>query len=164
MRGLGGLLELILLRVLGSLKWLSIPICLLLFLQWPLREVVHGFSREANDIGQLLFAVYVAASVTAATLAGTHLAADALARRYSARVRRAIITFGQCLALAPWSVFALISARQMILSSAKSLERFPDTGNAGYFVIKLSLWVLCVGILLTIVLDLLGGPEGNRRP
>ena len=69
-------------RMLSALKWLAIPIGLLLFLQWPLREYVKAYSREANDLGQWLFALYVAAAVTAATRAGTHLAVDTLAKRY----------------------------------------------------------------------------------
>jgi TRAP-type C4-dicarboxylate transport system permease small subunit len=38
-----------------------------------------------------VFALYVAASVTPATRAGTHLAADAFARRYAARTRRILM-------------------------------------------------------------------------
>ena len=53
-----------------------------------LRDIVHGYAREANDLGQIFFALYVAVSVTAATRAGTHLAADTLAQRYSATTRR----------------------------------------------------------------------------
>ena len=70
------------------LKWLVIPISFLLFLQWPLREFFRAYSREANDLGQWLFALYIAASVTAATRARTHLATDAVARRYGPRTRR----------------------------------------------------------------------------
>jgi hypothetical protein len=81
---LGRWLDRILSSVLSCLKWLALPISLLLFLQWPLREYVHAYSREANDLGQWLFALYVAASVTAASRAGTHLATDALARHYTA--------------------------------------------------------------------------------
>ena len=55
-------------------KWLALPLITLLFLQWPLRDYIQVYSREANDLGQWLFALYVAAAVTAATRAGTHLA------------------------------------------------------------------------------------------
>ena len=67
MRALRRLLDGVIGVVLGGLKWLVVPLSLLLFLQWPLRELVHGYSREANDLGQWLFALYVASSVTAAT-------------------------------------------------------------------------------------------------
>ena len=57
-------------RVLGTiLLWgatLVLPVSLLLFLQWPLRDLVHHYSREANDFAQLLFALYVSLAVTCA--------------------------------------------------------------------------------------------------
>ena len=68
----------------ASAKWLALPLIALLFLQWPLRDLVRGWSREANDLGQIAFALFVAVSVTAATRAHTHLAADLVAQRYSA--------------------------------------------------------------------------------
>src|ERR1700732_5466430 len=71
--------------VVAAAKWLALPLVALLFLQWPLRDLFRGYSREANDLGQVVFAFFVAVSVTAATRAGTHLAADLLAQRYSAR-------------------------------------------------------------------------------
>jgi TRAP-type mannitol/chloroaromatic compound transport system permease small subunit len=163
-RALRRLLQAILTTTLAALKWLVLPLGLLLFLQWPLRELVHGYSREANDLGQWIFALYVAASVTAATLAGTHLAADAVARHYSPRVRRLLMRFGQLVALAPWAVFVSITAWPLISSSLRHWEGFPDTGNPGYFIVKLSLWLLTGLMLVAILLDLLGGADEEHRP
>jgi TRAP-type mannitol/chloroaromatic compound transport system permease small subunit len=157
-------LQRILTTTLAALKWLVLPLGLLLFLQWPLREVVHGYSREANDLGQWIFALYVAASVTAATLAGTHLAADAVARHYGPRVRRLLVRFGQLVALAPWAVFVSITAWPLISSSLRHWEGFPDTGNPGYFIVKLSLWLLTGLMLVAILLDLLGGADEENQP
>ena len=70
--------------IIACAQWLVLPLILLLFLQWPLRDAVRCCSRPANDLGQIIFALLVAVSVTAATRAGTHLAADTLAQRYSA--------------------------------------------------------------------------------
>jgi len=67
----------------ASAKWLALPLITLLFLQWPFRDFVQRYSREANDLGQIAFALFVALSVTAATRAHTHLAVDLVARRYS---------------------------------------------------------------------------------
>src|SRR5215217_4635917 len=50
-------------------RWLALPVVLLLFLQWPLRDAVRAWSREANDLGQCFFALFVAIAVTAATRA-----------------------------------------------------------------------------------------------
>jgi TRAP-type C4-dicarboxylate transport system permease small subunit len=61
---------------------LVLPLSLLLFLQWPLRDLVQGYSREANDLAQWLFALYVSLAITCATRSRSHLAADAFARRY----------------------------------------------------------------------------------
>src|SRR5690349_14173020 len=88
-------------RVVAAAKWLAIPLIVLLFLQWPLRELFRGFSREANDLGQVVFALFVAVSVTAATRAGTHLAVDLLARRYRLATRRRLAQFGAALGLLP---------------------------------------------------------------
>jgi hypothetical protein len=43
--------------ILAAAKWLALPIVVLLFLQWPLRSIVGLYSREANDLGQWLFAL-----------------------------------------------------------------------------------------------------------
>ena len=41
-------------------KWLALPVVLLLSAQWPLRDLVRCCSREANDLGQWLFALFIA--------------------------------------------------------------------------------------------------------
>jgi len=136
-------------------RWLALPLVVLLFLQWPLRDLVQHYSREANDFGQICFALFVAVSVTAATRAGTHLAADALAQRYSPRTRRRIRKFGALFGLAPWALFVLWSSRPSVVSSLSLVERFPDTANPGYFLIKLALWLMAALILLQAVIDIM---------
>lgn len=71
------------LRAITAASVLVLPISLLLFLQWPLRDLLQAYSREANDLAQWLFALYVSVAVTYATRMGTHLAANSLARKYS---------------------------------------------------------------------------------
>jgi len=68
----------------GAASWLVLPVTLLLFLQWPLRDVIQAWSREANDLAQWLFALYVSVALTATSRARAHLAADAFAQRHSA--------------------------------------------------------------------------------
>jgi len=142
-RRIDGLID----TIVSAGKWLVLPLVALLFLQWPLRDVFRAYSREANDLGQLIFALYVAMSVTAATRAGTHLAADALAQRYSERRRVQLARLGAALGLVPWSVFVFLSSKSLIVSSIAVLEAFPDTYNPGYFVIKAALWVLSLLML-----------------
>ncbi len=140
--------------VIRATQWLALPLIALLFLQWPLRDIVHHFSREANDLGQIIFALYVAVSITAATRAGTHLAADALAHRYSARTRRRLIQIGAAVGLLPWALFVVYSSWRGVLSSTQMLERFPDTSNPGYFVIRTALLVMSVMLLAQAVIDI----------
>jgi len=52
-----------------------LPVVLLLFLQWPLRDLVRAWSRDANDLAQWLFALYVAMAFTAAMRRPTDLTA-----------------------------------------------------------------------------------------
>ena len=55
--------------------WLAVPLALLLFAQWPLRDLVGAWSRDANDAAQWIFALYVALALRAATRARAHMAA-----------------------------------------------------------------------------------------
>src|ERR1700676_73854 len=92
-------------------QWLALPLIVLLFLQWPLRDLVRCCSREANDLGQVFFALYVALSISAATRAGTHLAADTLTQRYTARTRQRLKQFGSGFAILPWALFILYAGK-----------------------------------------------------
>jgi TRAP-type mannitol/chloroaromatic compound transport system permease small subunit len=131
----------------GAMQWLVLPLVLLLFLQWPLRDLVRCCSREANDLGQIFFALFVAASITAATRAGTHLAADALAQHYSPRIRHMLRKAGALFGLVPWAAFVLVASKPTVLSSVAAFEAFPDTANPGYFLIKLAVWVMALIVL-----------------
>jgi TRAP-type mannitol/chloroaromatic compound transport system permease small subunit len=134
--------------LLAAAKWLSLPIVTLLFLQWPLRSMLGLYSREANDLGQWLFALYVAASITAATRAKTHLAADTISRNYSDAMRQWLARAGALFGLIPWSIIVLVTSWSIVRNSTLLLERFPDTGNPGYFIIKLALLILALLILI----------------
>ncbi len=65
--------------------------------------------------------------------------------------------------LTPWAVFVAVSAGPAILSSISHWERFPDTGNPGYLIIKLALWLMAGLILLAVAVGLLGGDAGRKR-
>jgi TRAP-type mannitol/chloroaromatic compound transport system permease small subunit len=134
--------------VLAGAKWLALPVVTLLFLQWPLRSIVGLYSREANDLGQWLFALYVAASITAATRAKTHPAADTISRNYSDAMRQGLARAGALFGLIPWSIIVLVTSWSIVRDSTLLLERFPDTGNPGYFIIKLALLILVLLILI----------------
>jgi len=140
--------------ILSGAKWLALPIVGALFLQWPLRDLVGAYSREANDLGQWIFALYVAVAITAATRSGTHLSADALARRYPAQWRDRLARLGILFGLLPWAIFVLVTSRNIVLSSVLQLERFPDTYHPGYYLIKIALWLLALLVLIEGLIDL----------
>jgi TRAP-type C4-dicarboxylate transport system permease small subunit len=144
-------------RVVGALlagaMVLVLPVSLLLFLQWPLREIVQAYSREANDLAQILFALYVGAAVSYATRRRAHLAADALAHRYPPRVRAALARWAAVVVLIPWSALLLYMSWPVVAQSVRDLEGFPETFNPGYFLIKVALAALAILVLLQAVLD-----------
>ena len=147
--------------ILAAAKWLALPIVILLFLQWPLRSIIGLYSREANDFGQWLFALYVAVGVTAATRARAHLAADTMARNYSAATRQWLARTGALFGLIPWSIIVLVTSWSLVRNSTLLLERFPDTGNPGYFIIKLALLLMALLVLIEGLLELMPSVGGR---
>lgn len=139
-----GLLDRLIGHAVAAARWLVLPVAALLFLQWPLRDWVRAYSREANDFGQVCFAVFVAVAVTAATRAQAHLATGALAARYRQTTRRRLERTGAALVLIPWSVYILWAGWPIGAASLRAGESFPDTGNPGYFVVKLAMLLLAL--------------------
>jgi len=137
---------------------LALPLALLLFMQWPLRELVQAYSREANDLAQILFALYVGVAVGEATRQRAHIAVDAFAHRFSARTRSRLARAGALLVLVPWCVYVLYAAGPLVWISVRHAEAFGETLNPGYFVIKLAVALLAVLVLLQALLEI-GWPE-----
>ena len=156
---------------------LAVPLALLLFAQWPLRELVQAYSRQTNDWAQIVFAVYVAVAITAASRANTHLAAarftEGLDKNFPAPGEAVRITAGVpgastattsrwqawalAACLAPWAAFTLWAAAPQIRASLTSFEKFGDTLTPGFFLIKVALGLM----LLLILVDAL---QRLRRP
>ena len=139
--------------ILSLARFLALPIVVLLFLQWPLRDLVRAYSREANDLGQWLFALYVAIAITAATRAHTHLATDVIARGYSERTRDILARAGALIGMLPWALFVLIAGKNIVISSVLGREAFPDTANPGYFIVKIALWLLAGLMFVQALID-----------
>lgn len=155
MRALRRWLDAVLARVIAVGAALVIPVSLLLCLQWPLRDVVHRGSREANDLAQWLFALYVAIAITAATRSRSHLASHLLAHRYSANARRNLDRAAAGLVLLPWSLFLIWSGAPTAWQSLMQLEGFPDTYNPGYFMVRIAGVLLAVLVALQALLGVL---------
>jgi hypothetical protein len=129
---------------------LVIPLTLLLFAQWPLRDAVQAGSRQANDLAQVIFALYMAVAVTAASIHGSHLAAHAGAEPAGGRWRR----WALLACTAPWAVFLLWTSAPSVWQSVLQLERFGETLDPGYFLIRVALWLMALLVLLNGLLSL----------
>jgi TRAP-type mannitol/chloroaromatic compound transport system permease small subunit len=117
--------------------------------------LVQAYSREANDVAQCIFALYISIAITAATRQGTHLAVDALAHRYAARTRTRLARGAALLVLVPWALFVLGAAWPAVAQSVRQLESFPETFNPGYFIVKAALWLAALLVLAQALVDLL---------
>ena len=133
--------------------WLVLPLALLLFAQWPLREVVQAGSREANDLAQVMFALYVAVAVTAATRANAHLATDIAAHSYSPHLRSTLSRAASLFVAIPAAAFVVWTAAPATWQSILQLERFPETLNPGYFAVRAAAFVLAALVLAQAILD-----------
>ena len=142
-------------RVIEVGRWLVLPVALILFLQWPLRDFIQAGSREANDLGQWVFALYVSLAMTFATRERAHLAVDAVAHDYPAGARSAIGRWGGFACVAPWTLFMIWTIGPTVLRSVQALEKFPDTYNPGYFLVKFAALLLAVLALVQALIDLL---------
>jgi TRAP-type C4-dicarboxylate transport system permease small subunit len=135
-----------------SISFLSLPLALLLFAQWPLRELIQAWSRQANDMAQIVFAIYVAVAVTAASRSQSHLACrpqtstlDSSATRWR--------SWALLACTAPWALFMLWASWPLLMNSVAGLEHFAETNTPGYFLVKLALPVLLLLVLLQALLE-----------
>jgi hypothetical protein len=125
---------------------LVLPLTVLLFAQWPLRDWVQWGSREANDLAQIVFALYMAVAVTAASMEGMHLAARHAPDEHAQPAGWRAWAVLAC--TAPWAAFVLWSYAPVVWQSLRQLERFGDTLNPGYFLIRVALWLLAALVLV----------------
>ena len=142
-------------KIVEAGRWLVLPVALVLFLQWPLRDFVQHGSREANDAGQWIFALYVSLAMTFATRERAHLAVDAIAHDYPAAVRGTISRWGGFACVAPWAAFMIWTIGPTAWRSALMLEKFSETLNPGYFLIKVAALLLAVLALAQASIDVL---------
>jgi len=151
MASLPALFDTILGGLTRAMAWLVLPVSLLLFLQWPLRDLAIGYSREANDIAQWLFALYVAAALTFATRRDAH---PRIAGSRHAPGLATAWRIGGCVCLLAWAAFVLVTGSGPILRSVIGLEAFPDTFNPGYFLVKAGAWLMAVLVACQAIRDL----------
>ena len=134
--------------IIAAASILVLPVSLLLFLQWPLRDWWQAYSREANDLAQILFGIYVSIAITAASRAHAHLSAEGAARQLDSRTRRVLARVAAAAVLVPWSAFVLYAGSGSLVQSIGQFERFPETFNPGYFLLRIALALLALLVLL----------------
>ena len=142
-------------RLTAAVAWGVLPLGALLCAQWPLRDLVAAGSRQANDLAQWTFALYVAIAIRHATHRRAHIAADAWAAGYAPGTRAALRRWGQAACLLPWTLFVLVDGAAPVWRSIVGLEAFPETLNPLYFVVKASAWLLALLLALEALLALL---------
>jgi hypothetical protein len=131
----------------AALMPLAIAVTALLFLQWPLRDLVGGGSTQANDLAQWLFACYVALSLRHASAQHAHLTArgDLAAACDPESPRRSRWrAIGAALCLLPWALALLVYDAPAAWHSLRLAERFPETNNPGYFMTHVALLALAL--------------------
>jgi TRAP-type C4-dicarboxylate transport system permease small subunit len=152
-------------RATRAVAWLALPLAALLFAQWPLRDLVGAWSRQANDVAQWIFALYVAFAVRAATRAHAHMATSLAVPGPRRRWRRVLDRCGEAVLVLPWAIFVLVDGAAPTWRSLVGLEAFADTFDPLYFVIRLSAWLLALGVLLEALLALTSPPDtGDGTP
>ncbi len=156
-------LDQLLARVTSAAAVLVVPLALLLCAQWPLRDGLHAYSREANDLAQLVFGIYVSVGIMAATRAHFHLTPDVVARRYPVRVRRWISQAASIGIVAPWALFNLYASVPSVWQSIRQMEHFPESGNPGYFILKACIWLLGLLVLLQAAADVFTPATGSTE-
>jgi len=144
---------------------LVFPIVLLLFAQWPLRDLIQAGSRLANDMGQLSFGLYMAIVVTAASVAGVHLACHLPGRDSSAgeeveggRWR----SWALLLCVAPWALVILVTYGGTVMQSVRSLEGFPDTGHPGFFLLRIGVLWMALLVLIHAIWEVVSKSKRRR--
>jgi len=147
----------------AALMPLAVAVTVLLFVQWPLRDVVGWGSTQANDLAQWLFALYVAVAINHARRRGTHLVARPdLGPADTGRFRR-LRRIGGPLCVLPWALFLTISSTPTVVHSVLGLEQFPESFSPGYFMIKIALMLMGVLMTAQAALDLWHALRATQR-
>jgi TRAP-type mannitol/chloroaromatic compound transport system permease small subunit len=121
-------------------SWLCLPLVLLLFLQLPLRDIVHGGDNTDNDFGQIVFANFFMVGIPYAMRHDAHVRLDIFHQHFGPRWRAIIELAGTALFTLPWLTLLGWYALPIVLNSLRQTEKFAETFTPGYFILKLGLF------------------------
>jgi TRAP-type mannitol/chloroaromatic compound transport system permease small subunit len=125
-------------------SWLCLPVILLLFLQLPLRDIVHGGNNTDNDFGQIIFANFFMVGIPFAMRHDAHVRVDILHQHFSKRAQAIIELAGTLLFTLPWLALLAWYSLPIVLNSLAQTEKFAETYTPGYFILKLGLFFFVV--------------------
>ncbi len=151
-------------------SWLCLPIILLLFLQLPLRDIVHGGNNTDNDFGQIIFANFLMVGIPFTMRYDAHVRVDILHQYFSRRWRAIVELAGTALFTLPWLALLGRYALPIVLNSLRETEKFAETYTPGYFILKLGLFLFVVLVALQAVANIiraaltLAAPAPGDRP
>ena len=94
---------------------------------------------------------------------GPKRTADLVAQRYSERTRAWLARAGAALGLLPWAVFVLVVSRTSVITSLRVHEAFQDSGNPGYFLIKIALWIMAFAVIGQALVDIFRPAKADAR-
>ena len=117
-------------------SWLVLAVVFLLFVQNPLREYVGRGQFFANDMGQLCHSAVFMIGVAYAWRWDRQIRVDLLYRGMTQRVKAMVNLLGTCFLLLPWLAFVTWDAVPTVIQSWRIAEHFPESGSAGFFVLK----------------------------
>ena len=60
-------------------------------------------------------------------------------------------------------MFVLIASRSAVFSSVRVHESFQDSGNPGYFLIKVALWVMAFAVIGQALVDMFRPAKADGR-
>lgn len=102
---------------------------------------------QANDLAQLVFAMYAALAVNAASAANTHISLQS-EQDLSGVPQASWKIYLQWLCVVPWACFMVWTWWGDVLRSVFGLERFVDSNLPAYFVLKIALLLLVMLLAL----------------
>jgi TRAP-type mannitol/chloroaromatic compound transport system permease small subunit len=136
-------------------SWLCLPVILLLFLQLPLRDIVHGGNNTDNDFGQIIFANFFMVGIPFAMRHDAHVRVDILHQHFSKRAQAIIELAGTMLFTLPWLALLAWYSLPIVLNSLSQTEKFAETFTPGYFILKLGLFFFVVLVALQAIANII---------
>ncbi len=123
-------------RIGHVMAWLVLVEVFLLFVQNPLREYVGRGQFFANDMGQLSHAAVFMIGVAYAWRWDRQVRVDLFYGSMGPRTKAVVNLLGTVFLLLPWLALVTWDAVPTVIESVQIVERFPETGSPGFFVLK----------------------------